>query len=168
MFKETSHFTFEKVEIVFKNLSKTVLNSFAFNVELFSLMMLPRTIAVLNHSVDFKMSVPDASLRNDDFSEKDLHQLIIDMERFQNCKTVQGIRRCPRYPFLFNFVIILRIFCRPKLAHMNLNEPVLNNIVFTTGKTQWTVAAWVTKDLNGINAFDDFIHIELSIWLDFS
>ena len=32
-------------------------------VELFSLRMLPRTIAALNHSVDFKMLVPDASLR---------------------------------------------------------------------------------------------------------
>ena len=32
-------------------------------VELFSLRILPQTIAALNHSVDFKMLVPDASLR---------------------------------------------------------------------------------------------------------
>ena len=54
----------------------------------------------------------------------------------------------------------------PKIKVEMKNESVLNSFVFITEKSRWEIATWVTKDLNWIKTFDDFIHIELSIWLD--
>ena len=73
-------------------------------------------------------------------------KIIVTMDSFQNCRMVQGKRRCPITLFLLNFVINAE-----KIEDIaeNLTKPILNSFVFIiTVECRWRIrtAAKVTLD----------------------